>query len=98
VITATEHEAAQLEDANAKSALVAAQSNLDQARQRREDARVTAPIAGTILAKPVSVGTVISSATSSASGGTTILDYGRPVAHPHARARGGDRRRQGAAR
>jgi HlyD family secretion protein len=40
---------------------------------RLEDATVTAPTAGTIIERPVSVGTVISSATSSASGGTTIM-------------------------
>jgi HlyD family secretion protein len=38
-----------------------------------EDATVRAPIAGTVLEKPVSVGQMIASATSSVSGGTTIL-------------------------
>jgi len=74
VITATEHETALLDYANAQSALVAARTDLDLARQRLEDATVRAPSAGTILAKPVSVGMVISSATSSASGGTTLLE------------------------
>lgn len=80
VITATEHEAAMLDDANAKAELVRARTNLDLARQRLEDATVRAPIAGTVLEKPVSVGQVISSATSSVSGGTTLLkmaDLGR---------------------
>jgi HlyD family secretion protein len=73
VITADEHETAELDDANAKSALVQARTNLDNARQRLEDATVRAPIAGTVLEQPVAVGQVISSATSSVSGGTTLL-------------------------
>jgi HlyD family secretion protein len=73
ITTADEHEAAVLDLANAQSALVGARTNLDIARQRLADATVRAPIAGTILDKPVSVGTVISSATSSVSGGTTLL-------------------------
>jgi HlyD family secretion protein len=73
VITASEHEAATLEEANAQSSLIAARTNLDLARQRLEDATVRAPIAGTVLSKPVAVGQVISSATSSVSGGTTLL-------------------------
>ncbi len=73
ITTADEHEAALLDAANAEAALVTARTNLDIARQRLADATVRAPIAGTILNKPVSVGTVISSATSSVSGGTTLL-------------------------
>jgi len=73
VITAEEHEAATLDLANAQSQLVKARTDLDIARQRLADATVRAPIAGTVLAQPVSVGQVISSATSSVSGGTTLL-------------------------
>ena len=73
ILTAEEHEAAMLDEANARSGLVSARTNLEIARQRLADATVRAPIAGTILAKPVSVGQVISSATSSVSGGTTLL-------------------------
>src|SRR3989449_4866928 len=73
IITAEEHESATLDYANSLAALVKARTDLDLARQRREDATVRAPITGTILEQPVSTGTVISSATSSASGGTTLL-------------------------
>ena len=73
VITAEEHESATLDLANAQSSLVKARTDLDIARQRLEDATVRAPIAGTVLAQPVAVGQVISSATSSVSGGTTLL-------------------------
>jgi HlyD family secretion protein len=73
VITAEEHETAELDHANAQSALVQARTNLSSAKQRLDDATVRAPIAGTVLAQPVAVGQVISSATSSVSGGTTLL-------------------------
>lgn len=73
VVTAVEHESAVLDDANAQAALIKARTDLDIAKQKLEDATVRAPIAGTILDKPVAVGQVISSATSSVSGGTTIL-------------------------
>jgi HlyD family secretion protein len=73
ILTADEHEAATLDYANAQSSLVKARTDLELAQQRREDATVSAPITGTILQQPVSSGQVISSATSSASGGTTLL-------------------------
>jgi HlyD family secretion protein len=73
VITAVEHEGATLDYANAQASLVAARTNLDLASQRRDDATVRAPTAGTILEQLVSSGQVIASATSSASGGTSLL-------------------------
>lgn len=73
IITAQEMEAATLGYANADASVVRARTNLDLARQRLEDATVRAPTAGTIIERPVSEGMVITSATSGASGGTTIL-------------------------
>ena len=73
IITATEHEAAQLDYANAQSALVAARTSLDINKQRLEDATVRAPVAGTVIEKTVSLGTVITSATGAFGGGTTLL-------------------------
>jgi HlyD family secretion protein len=73
IITAAEHETAQLDYANAQSSLVAARTNLDLNKQRLEDATVTAPVAGTIIDKTVSLGTVITSATGAFGGGTTLL-------------------------
>ena len=73
VITAPEHETAILSNAQSQSQLVAARTNLDIARQRREDATVRAPSNGTVLSQAVAVGQVIASATSSVSGGTTLL-------------------------
>jgi len=73
IITAVEMEAATLQFANADAAVVRARASLDIARQQLQDATITAPTAGTVIERPVSEGTVITSATSSASGGTTIL-------------------------
>ena len=73
IITAQEMDQATLDFANADANLIKARTNLSIARVRLEDATVRAPSNGTIIEKPVSEGMVISSATSSASGGTTIL-------------------------
>jgi len=73
IITAQEMEAATLGFANADAAVVRARAAVDIARQQLQDATITAPTAGTVIERPVSEGTVITSATSSASGGTTIL-------------------------
>ena len=74
VITAQEHETAALDYANAQAAVVRARANTDIAKQRLEDATVSAPVAGTIIERTVSQGMVITGATgNSASGGTTLL-------------------------
>ncbi|HEX2781269.1 MAG TPA: efflux RND transporter periplasmic adaptor subunit [Gemmatimonadaceae bacterium] len=73
VITPQEHETATLTFANAQAQVVKARTDADLARQRLEDATVRAPVAGTVIAKPVSLGQVITSATSGPTGGTTIL-------------------------
>jgi len=80
VITSQEIESASLDYENSKAAVIRSAANLDLAKQRLEDATVTAPTAGTVLTKTVSLGQVITSATSSATGGTTLLtmaDLGR---------------------
>jgi HlyD family secretion protein len=73
VITSQEFESAQLDLENSKAAVIRSAANLDLAKQRLEDATVTAPTAGTVLTKTVSLGQVITSATNSATGGTTLL-------------------------
>ena len=73
ITTAQEHEAAQLDFANAQAALVRGRTSLDLAKQRLEDATVTAPVSGTIIERTVSPGQVITSATGSVTGGTTLL-------------------------
>jgi HlyD family secretion protein len=80
VITAQEHETASLDYTNAQAQLVRAETNLDLAKQRLEDATVSAPVSGTIIEKTVSLGQVITSATGAFGGGTTLLkmaDLGR---------------------
>ncbi len=73
IITLPEYEAAQLALTQAQGSIVRATTNLDLAKQRLEDATVVAPVNGTIIEKPVSLGQVIASATGSVSGGTTLL-------------------------
>jgi HlyD family secretion protein len=53
--------------------MIRSRSAVDIANQRVEEAVVSAPVAGTIIEKPVSLGQVIASATNSASGGTILL-------------------------
>src|SRR5690606_37971000 len=71
ITTQQENEPAQIDYANAASAIVRARAALDLAQQRLDDARVTAPVMGTIIGKPVALGQVIQSGTSTAGGGTT---------------------------
>ena len=73
VITATEHETAVLDYANAEAQVVRSRAALDLAKQRLEDATITAPVSGTVIDKTVTLGQVITSATGNASGGTTLL-------------------------
>jgi len=73
IITAQENEAAQLDYANSQAQVIRARTSLDLSKQRLEDATVRAPVAGTIIEKTVSLGQVITSATSAFGGGTTLL-------------------------
>jgi len=73
VLTAREHEQSALDLTNARTALLSSQAALDLAQQQKDDATITAPSAGVILEKIVSMGTVIASASGSASGGTTLV-------------------------
>jgi HlyD family secretion protein len=72
VVTEEEYESAVLEAANAKAALVKAQTNLDLARERRNDVTVNAPITGTVVEKAVEEGQIITSA-KEVTGGTVML-------------------------
>ncbi|HEY4305855.1 MAG TPA: efflux RND transporter periplasmic adaptor subunit, partial [Gemmatimonadaceae bacterium] len=72
VITSSEHDSAGSAIASARADLVSGRANVDLARQSLEDATVEAPFAGTIVSRPVSNGTIITSATA-ASGGTTLM-------------------------
>lgn len=73
IITAQENEQAGLTYQNALANIVRARTNLDLAQQRLDDARVVAPVRGTIISKPVALGQVIQSGTQAVGGGTTIV-------------------------
>jgi multidrug resistance efflux pump len=53
--------------------VISARTQLSLARIALEDVTITAPSAGTVIARSVSLGQVISSSTNSPSGGTILL-------------------------
>jgi len=59
VVTEEEYENALLESANAKAALVKAETNLELAEDRLNDVAVSAPISGTVVEKTVEEGQII---------------------------------------
>lgn len=73
IITSDEHEAAQVSDANAQATVLRNRAALDIKLQGLQEATVRAPVAGTVIEKPVALGQVITSGTNSANGGTTII-------------------------
>jgi len=73
VVTAQELESALLDEANQKSSLIRARTNLKLAEERLNDVRITAPLTGTVIEKTVEIGQIIASATGNVSGGTTLL-------------------------
>lgn len=72
-ITEAEYENARLSFANANAAVVRAEADLESARDAMSDTRLKAPVAGTIIAKNVELGTVISSPTRDVGGGTVLF-------------------------
>jgi HlyD family secretion protein len=72
VITASEHDSTRSSMAAARSDVVSKRAALDLARQALEDASIEAPISGTIVSRPVTVGTIVTPATGQAQG-TTLM-------------------------
>jgi HlyD family secretion protein len=72
-VTQQELEAAQLTVSQANAAAVRDGISLENAKISLGDTQVLAPITGTVIAQTVQRGTVISSPTNSASGGTALL-------------------------
>ena len=72
-ITQTEYDQAKLDYANANAGVIKARSDLENARDRMNDTKLRAPLAGTIIAKNVELGTVISSPTTDVGGGTVLF-------------------------
>jgi HlyD family secretion protein len=79
VITISEHESTKSTLASARSDMVNRRAQLDIARQNLEDANIEAPIGGTIVSRPVTLGSIVTPATGSANGTTlmTIADLSR---------------------
>ncbi len=73
LISENDLETSQQNFSNADSSFIRAQASLELARERLADATVTAPIAGTVLAKSVEQGQIIASSTNNVSGGTVLL-------------------------
>jgi HlyD family secretion protein len=72
-ITEQELETTTLDVANSKASVISSAIDLENAKIALEDTEVRAPINGTIIAKNVERGTVISSPVSDVGGGTVLL-------------------------
>ncbi len=72
-ITEQEMESSTLEVANARAAVISARTELETAKIALDDTEVRAPIAGTIIAKNVERGAVITAPGGDVGGGTTLL-------------------------
>jgi len=72
VITAAAQDSSASTYAAAVSDLIGKRATLDQRRQSLEDATVRAPISGTVVSRPVTLGQIITSATAP-NGGTTLM-------------------------
>jgi HlyD family secretion protein len=66
-------ESKRLEVVNARAQLVRAQTNMEIAADRLRETTVIAPVSGRIIEKGVELGSVVSSAVSQVSGGTTLM-------------------------
>lgn len=73
IITSAENESGEVEFANAQATVLRNRAALDLRAQALEEATVRAPVSGTVIEKPVSLGQVIASGTGTFGGGTTIL-------------------------
>jgi HlyD family secretion protein len=72
-LTQTDYEQAALELANAEAQVVSARVEVENAGIALDDTDIRAPIAGTVIEKPVEKGQVISSPTQDFAGGTLLL-------------------------
>lgn len=71
--TEADYEQAALELANAEAQVVTAEVAVENARIAVDDTEIRAPVSGTVIAKPVEKGQVISSPTQDVGGGTLLL-------------------------
>lgn len=73
VVTQQEYETAVEAAASARSAVVRGETNLQLARERRNDVVIRAPNDGTVLQRDVQPGQIIASAIANVSGGTALF-------------------------
>ncbi len=73
VVTQQEYEAAVEAAASARSAVVRGETNLQLAKERRNDVVIRAPDDGTVLQRDVQPGQIIASAMANVSGGTALF-------------------------
>jgi HlyD family secretion protein len=71
--TEADYEQAALELANAEALVVTSEVTVENARIAVDDTEIRAPVSGTVIAKPVEKGQVISSPTQDVGGGTLLL-------------------------
>lgn len=71
--TEIDREQAALELANAEAQVVSAEVDVENARIAVDDTDIRAPVSGTVIAKPVEKGQVISSPTQDFAGGTVLM-------------------------
>ena len=79
VISASQHDSTMSTTTSARSDVVSSRAALDLARQGLEDASIESPIDGTVVSRPVTLGTIVTPATGQAQGTTlmTIADLRR---------------------
>jgi len=79
VITASAHDSTLSSVRQAESDMVQSRASLDLARQGLEDASIESPTAGTIVSRPVSLGSIVTPATGQATGTPlmTVADLSR---------------------
>jgi HlyD family secretion protein len=73
IMTPDEYQKGSLDTLTALSSVVRLGATLETARQNQSEATVRAPIDGTVISKPLSVGSMVQSSTQSTSTGTTLL-------------------------
>jgi HlyD family secretion protein len=79
VITVSEQQQTKSTLASAQSDMVNRRAQLDIARQNLEDASIEAPVGGTIITRPITLGSIVTPATGNANGTTlmSIADLSR---------------------
>jgi len=79
VISASQHDSTLSSVAAARSDFINKRASLDLARQALEDATIESPISGTVISRPISLGTIITPANGQANGTTmmTLADLSR---------------------